>query len=107
MYKSKREEIKEFINKKVLPLLKNEDLDYTKLINAIAHETSSGLYMVEEILNNYIEAGAIKKIITLTIPDSNLPSFMDYLKDKRERDNQTKKDLKELDNLIKGGEKNT
>ena len=79
--KDKRELAKNIILQKILPALKVRDLDYKKVEDYICSETGCISKEVEIIIGELVLQKKIKEIRILTIPDSEINSFVKELRD--------------------------
>jgi uncharacterized membrane protein len=102
-YTSKREKIREFLDKYIANWVKEKDLDYYKIVDLIKNEIRCDEKSVIEVLDNYVSSNLLKEIRLLTIPDEKINEYLDLLKKQEEKDKQTKQDLEDLDKMIKEG----
>ena len=96
-YKSKREEITNFINDVFLPtLIRTQDMEYSKTISEIAMKTSSSKYMVEEALNIFIDNGKVIKTTILTIPEDKIIDYLKSQKEEEEIKEESEQEIKQI-----------
>lgn len=100
-YQSKLQKVHLFIQVKVLPALRQADLDYNKVVNLIAVETFNRPNIVIEILGTYISAGKIiliqdKEGKVLTIPDSEIKDWLETATAKKDHQVSEEKKIKDL-----------
>jgi hypothetical protein len=80
IYKSVKEKVKEDLEKIIIPAIKKKDLDYYRVVGAIASRESCSKIIVEDLLKTFIDSGYIKEIRILTITDDKIQDFLDELK---------------------------
>lgn len=92
-YESNAEKVKNFIEIRILPVLKKRnDLDYYETINAIASHLSVSKKVVEKEIDSLIELKKVQEIRQLTILEEEIP---EWLKETIEREKETNQILKE------------
>lgn len=96
-YESQEEKINNFLDNKIIPILKKKDLDHDKVIKAICLELGIKKEKVEQSISNLIELGKIKEIHILTIPNDQLDN---WLKDFFEKEKEEKKEVKKVDEIL-------
>ena len=77
-YKSNEERVKEFIETKLISSLKNNDLDYNKVILGMAMDLNVKKELVMKMLQSYSEINKIG--IYISIPSDEI---VDWLKNER------------------------
>jgi len=93
-YLSKREQLKDIIEKIVIPAIKKKDVDYYKLLIELIDRIGVSKEIVEDVLKSFIISGKVKEIRVLTIPDEKINNWLDDL---IKEEKQTKKDLEVLE----------
>jgi len=78
IYISNREKALNFFKVKVLPMIKEKDLDENKLIAWMTTTTATSPKLIKEILENHIIMGVIKRCEggCLTISDTELDEIL-------------------------------
>ena len=95
-YQSKRQKISDFFDSKIYPLLKSNDLDYKEILKVIQENTYATESMIEEVIRNKVMMKKIKEIHILTIPDEEIPNFLERLKIIEKEKEKTKEDLDKI-----------
>jgi len=94
-YQTQREKIKQFMEKKILPVIKKQDVDYYKLVSATRKELNTSESMIEDEIKNRIENKEIKEIRVLTINDEEIVPFFKRIVSEEKTAEKTLEELKE------------
>jgi hypothetical protein len=95
-YITKDEKLKEFIENKIIPVIKTKDLDYYKLLSYIEEHTGYSKSRIDEALLVYIRSKRIKEIRLLTVPDEKIEDWLELQKEHEKIKEETEQDIKEV-----------
>lgn len=98
--------VSNFIEKYVLPAVTfQKDLDYDKVVDGIVESLKVNRNIVESVLNDFIVMNKLKKFSVLTIPDTKVNEFLEYLKVVDKNNQECEEFLNNLEKTSKRGEK--
>lgn len=114
-YQTQRQKVFEFINRNIIPAVRQHDVDYNQVVDLISTECYVSRSMAQSCLDSIISVGHIKRASffnpntnkeeltnVLTIPDEEVVNWISDIKEKEEK---RKKEIEEADKLIKETEK--
>lgn len=95
-YKSNREKVNEFLEHKILPLIRKKDLDYYEVINIISVQLGVSKKLVEESIKMLVGNGRIAEIRVLTVTEEQISGILKELRDAEEESKKTEKEVEEI-----------
>ena len=105
-YQSKREQIGEFIDSKLIPIIRKRDLDYKEVIKAIQESTYANESIIEDVIRAKVRTGVLNEVHVLTIPDGEIGGLLKELKDNELEQREEDKKVEEVFEDIDGNTKN-
>jgi len=96
-YFSKREKVRDFIETNILPIVEKTDIDYNKTVDLVSYEVVCSHKIVVEMLDGIIASKrlVLQKDGVITIPDDELPTFIERIKTEEKIAEENKKKIEE------------
>lgn len=102
-YQSIREKIRVFTEDKLLPVLRERDLDYNEVIKVIIENIGCSQSMAEEGIRVLINMNKIKEIRILTIMDEEVSNWLDDLKEQEVEQKKANEVIEEIEKGVVDG----
>jgi hypothetical protein len=85
--------LNDFIDNEIIPLAKKKDLDYYQVVNLLVTRFATTEKLAIDTLGVYFKSNKLKEHRVITIPDEEIPNFLEEMKKESE---EIKEDFKEV-----------